>query len=728
MESIKKYLLLIITFIILNSQVFASVGGVWTKERANRWYENISWLRGCNFIPSTAINPIEMWQAETFDTITIDRELGYAEKLGYNSVRVYFHYIVWKNDAEGFKQRIDKFLSIANSHGISVMPIFFDDVWQKEPKAGKQLDAIPGVHNSQWSTSPGHSMVKDTTSFPLLKNYVKDIMGYFAYDKRIVFWDLYNEAGNGKLKEQSIPLLKAVFRWARQVNPSQPITSGIWFKNKKINDIILDNSDIITFHNYLKAKKVKKYIQQLKSYGRPLICTEWLRRKVDNNFENLFGYFYQEKVGAYNWGLVSGKTQTIFSWFTTIIKPCTRKWNNGREPKVWFHDILRKDGTPYRQNEIIIIKEISTKADNEAIQPHKILNLKYTVRKSVFGQTSDGKDVEIYTLTNSKGMILKVMNYGATVVSIIVPDKYKHPIDVALGHDTFSKYLSNNPYLGATVGRYANRIANGTFTLYGTKYKLAVNNGKNHLHGGNKGFDKVLWDAEVVEVNDNVGVCFYYTSKHKEEGYPGELQCAVSYFVRENNEMQILYKASTNSPTPVNLSNHTYFNLLGNGNGDILNHELTIFAYAITPIDETLIPTGELLKVEGTPFDFTSPTKIGERINNDNQQLKFGLGYDHNFVLNKKEKKLTFAARLYEPTTGIEMELYTTELGLQFYTGNFLDGSIIGKQGKVYKYRSGLCLEPHYFPDSPNKPDFPDCILKPGIPYEQKSIYRFITR
>lgn len=716
------------TISLSQGRTSAAHGVVWTKEKANLWYERQPWLRGCNFTPSTAINPIEMWQAETFDTTTIDRELGWAENLGFNSVRVYLHYIVWKNDPEGFKQRIDKFLSIANNHGISVMLIFFDDCWNPEPVAGKQPEPIPGVHNSGWSASPGHTMVKDTSNFPLLKNYVKDIMNHFAFDKRIIFWDLYNEAGNGRLGSKSLPLLKAVFRWAREVNPSQPVTSGTWFNNKEINDFILNNSDIITFHNYRKSKKVFKQAEEYKKFGRPLICTEWLRRKVDNNFQKLFQYFLDNKIGCYNWGLVSGKTQTIYSWMTAFKNMAGIHPKKAKEPKKWFHDILRNDGTPYDMKETELIRKVCTDADNKAFQPKIKYNMNQKITRKAFGTTPDGQEVELYTLTNARGMKVTVMTYGATLVNIEVPDRNGKLTDITLGYDSLDGYIRKSPYFGSTVGRYANRIAKGSFTLFGTVYKLAVNNGVNSLHGGLKGFDKVIWEADVDEDNGIPCVLMKYSSKNKEEGYPGELKCEARFSLNDNNEMIIRYNASTNTPTPVNITNHAYFNLAGQGSGDILDHELTINADNFTPVDSTLIPSGEIVKVEGTPFDFRQSHKIGERINDDNTQLKYGNGYDHNFALNKASRQLTYAAKAYSKVSGIELELFTTEMGIQFYCGNFLDGTIIGKSGKQYNFRNAFCLEPQFFPNSPNQKNFPDCILKPGMPYEHKTVYRFSAR
>jgi aldose 1-epimerase len=350
------------------------------------------------------------------------------------------------------------------------------------------------------------------------------------------------------------------------------------------------------------------------------------------------------------------------------------------------------------------------------------------VQKQPWGKMPDGRQVDLYTLTNKNGVRMRITNYGAIVVSLEVPDRNGKPGDIVFGFDTLDEYLKGHPYFGCIVGRYGNRIAKGRFMLDGARYELAVNNGPNHLHGGTKGFDKVLWDAEPVKQDDAVGVKLIYLSKDGEEGYPGNLQCTVIYTLNNLNEFKVSYEAETDKRTPINLTHHGYFNLAGQGSGDILTHELMLNADKFTPIDDTLIPTGELRSVKGTPMDLTKPTAIGARINQDDEQLKFGLGYDHNFVLNHGGGSLGLAARVYEPTTGRVMEVYTTEPGVQFYSGNFLDGSNVGKGGKVYKYRHGFCLETQHFPDSPNKPNFPSVILKPGDKYTHVTVHKFYTR
>lgn len=345
-----------------------------------------------------------------------------------------------------------------------------------------------------------------------------------------------------------------------------------------------------------------------------------------------------------------------------------------------------------------------------------------------FGQTPEGTPVDLYTLTNANGVEVRATTYGGIIVSLRVPDKDGQLEDIVLGYDALAGYLDETPYFGAIIGRYGNRIAKAQFTLDGETYQLAANNGPNHLHGGVKGFDKVVWQAEPFKNETGVGLAFTYTSPDGEEGYPGTLNAKVTYTLTDDDELIFDYEATTDKATPVNLTQHTYFNLAGNGEGDILDHALMIHADAFTPVDATLIPTGELRPVDGTPFDFRQPTPIGARIDEDTEQIRFGPGYDHNFVLKREDAaadSLVLAARVTEPKSGRVMEVYTTEPGLQFYSGNFLDGSITGKNGVVYAHRTGFCLETQHFPDSPNKPDFPSTILRPGETYRSRTIYKF---
>jgi aldose 1-epimerase len=349
------------------------------------------------------------------------------------------------------------------------------------------------------------------------------------------------------------------------------------------------------------------------------------------------------------------------------------------------------------------------------------------VQTQPFG-TQDGRPITLYTLTNSHGLEVRTMNYGAIILSMRVPDRKGQLADIVLGHETLEGYIPNPPYIGALVGRYANRIANGTFTLDGKTYSLPKNDGPNTLHGGIKRtFDKVVWDGEPLK-GGKTGVSFTYLSNDGEEGFPGNVKVKVAYTLNDENELVIDYEASTDKATPINLSQHSYFNLAGEGTSDILSHELMLNADRFTPVDKNLIPTGELRAVKGTPLDFTTPTKVGARIDDNYDQLVLGHGYDHNFVINRKGDGMTLAARVYEPTSGRVLEVSTTQPAVQFYTGNFLDGTVTGKQGHVYKRRYGFCLETQHFPDSPNHPDFPSTILKPGETFRSKTVFKFSTR
>ena len=350
------------------------------------------------------------------------------------------------------------------------------------------------------------------------------------------------------------------------------------------------------------------------------------------------------------------------------------------------------------------------------------------IEKQAFGEV-DGKKVDLYTLTNANNVEMKVTNYGGIITSLKVPDKNGNFDDIVLGYNTLAEYVKANPYFGAIIGRYGNRIKKGKFVLDGKEYTLAINNAPNNLHGGPNGFDTVVWDADIKQDSNSVSIIFKYLSKDGEEGFPGNLEAKVTYALTNDNELKIHYIATTDKPTIVNLTNHTYWNLTGEGSGDILSHDLMINADMYTPVDATLIPTGELASVEGTPMDFREATAIGSRINDDFEQLKFGKGYDHNWILNKSaENEMTLAATVYESTSGRYMEIYTTEPGIQFYSGNFLDGTIVGKSGKNYKFRDGFCLETQHFPDSPNQPNFPSTVLRPGETYETTTIHKFSVK
>jgi len=349
---------------------------------------------------------------------------------------------------------------------------------------------------------------------------------------------------------------------------------------------------------------------------------------------------------------------------------------------------------------------------------------KMSVKVEQFGKTADGQQVEIVTLTNNKGLTARITNYGGIIVSFDAPDRNGKLGDIVLGFDKLDGYLKGSPYFGAIIGRYGNRIGSAKFTLDGKEYKLAANNGANNLHGGIKGFDKVVWKIEKAEAKDDKAqLKLSYTSRDGEEGFPGNLKCVVTYAVTADNKLEMKYEATTDKPTVVNLTNHSYWNLAGQGSGDVLGHELMINADKVTAVDKGLIPTGELKDVKGTPLDFTKPMTIGSRIS----EVDIG-GYDHNYVLKGKSGQMKPAAKVYEPTSGRMMEIETTEPGIQFYSSIWLDGTLKGKQGMVYNKYGALCLETQHYPDSPNRANFPSVVLRPGEKYETTTVHTFSTK
>jgi aldose 1-epimerase len=352
------------------------------------------------------------------------------------------------------------------------------------------------------------------------------------------------------------------------------------------------------------------------------------------------------------------------------------------------------------------------------------------IKEDAFKGTHKGKVTALFTLKNKNGLVVQITNFGAKIVSLYVPDRNGNFADIVLGYDTIDGYINGNPYFGAICGRYANRIANGKFVIQGKTYHLPVNNGPNSLHGGPEGFNNQMFDPkEIIKSKDSQSIRMTYISKDGEMGYPGTLSLKVTYTLTNNNELKLDYEATTDKTTYVNIASHSFFNLAGEGNGDILNHELTLNADIFTPVSDVLIPSGELRKVSGTPMDFTMPKLIGKSINESYDQLDYGKGYDHNWVINKKKTgELALAASCFESKSGRIMEVHTTQPGVQLYTGNWLDGSDKGKGGHAYGMRSALCLETQNFPDSPNKPAFPPTLLSPGEVYKQTCVYKFYVK
>ena len=622
-----------------------------------------------------------------------------------SAMRVFLHDLAYQADPQGMKKRINTVLDIADRHGIKIAFVFLDDCWNEHPQTGPQPAPVPGVHNSGWVQSPGNDVVNNPNEWPRLEAYVKDILTSFSNDPRILFWDLYNEPSNSK-KRRALPLLKKVFEWARQIKPSQPVTAGIFSGSREFNQFQAENSDIITFHNYSDTANLTQQIRVLKKYGKPVICTEWMARTRNSICKTHLPVFKRENVSCFNWGLVSGKTQTIYPWGSHP---------SDEPPKIWFHDLLHKDGSPYKPDEIVTFKKYSFNTE-----------VSTQLNPSDFDTTLGGKKVGLFFLKNKNGLQAAITNYGGRIVSLLVPDRNGKMADVVLGFSNIRDYLkAKEPYFGALIGRYGNRIANGRCALNGQVLHLATNNGNNHLHGGKVGFNAVVWDARQINAQT---LELSYLSKDGEEGYPGNLTVKVIYELTDSNELKISYEATTDKSTFVNLTHHSFFNLQGESNGNINSHLLMIDADKYTPVNDGLIPTGELASVDGTPFDFRKLKTIQQDLYTQNQQLKFGKGYDHNFVLNKVRvaaNGLSMAARVEEPFSGRVMEVWTTEPGLQFYGGNFLAGRDTGKSGKPYYFRTAFCLEAQHFPDSPNHPGFPTTVLEPRQTYHSVCVYRF---
>jgi hypothetical protein len=346
-------LFFLLPFLLHGQTTAGASDAVWPAAKAGAWYAAHKWINGANFIPSTAINQLEIWQADSFDPQTIDRELGYAEGIGFNTMRVFLHSIAWQQDPEGFRQRVSRYLAISDKHHIQTIFVFLDDCWNPNAKPGRQPEPKKGIHNSGWLQDPGNR-IKDQEELTLLQKYVTDMLTTFKHDKRILLWDLYNEPGNGGKNEGSISLLAEIFTWAKSVDPDQPVSAGIWNWNlDKLNTFQLTHSDVITYHDYEDPEKHLRAVQMLKATGRPVICTEYMARPRNSTFENTMPILKKEDVGAINWGFVSGKTNTIYAWDTPI--------PSGEEPKVWFHDIFRKDGTPYSPQEVSLIKKLNNK-------------------------------------------------------------------------------------------------------------------------------------------------------------------------------------------------------------------------------------------------------------------------------------------------------------------------------------------------------------------------------
>ncbi|HYW50445.1 MAG TPA: hypothetical protein VE861_07560, partial [Gemmatimonadaceae bacterium] len=654
----------------------------WTPDRAKAWYDSLGWVAGANYVPSTASNQLEMWQAATWDPATIDRELGWAQQLGMNTMRVYLHDLLWRQDSTGFLRRMDEFLTIASRRGIRPIFVLFDAVWDPFPKLGKQREPYPFLHNSAWVQSPGVVILTDTARHDALRPYVQGVVRRFARDRRVLAWDVFNEPDNinrsayfvyePRNKEAyALPLMRKAFGWARAVGVTQPLTAAPWkgdyadtTKMLPISKWMFENSDIISIHSYDSLPRTQALVAAVRRYDRPVIISEYMARPNGSTFQTQLPWLAEQRVGAINWGFVNGRSQTIYPWDTW-----TREYT--APPTVWFHDILQADGTPYDTVETSLIRRVTsatlqrgrgggtgggsgagsnpaagagTGAASASASPappaaaaappaqaatsaRVAADTSTTVTRQPFGTLPDGKAVELFTLRNAHGLEVRVTNYGGIITHVMTPDRNQRLDDIVLGYDSLAGYLKESPYFGAIVGRVANRVARGKFSLEGQPYTLAVNNGLNALHGGLRGFDKVVWAATPFTNETGQGVTLRYVSADGEEGYPGTLTTMVRYTLTPSDELMVEYEATTDRATPVNLSQHTYWNLAGTGAASgqgtplpgIGEHRLTINAGAFTPVDSTLIPTGTIAPVTGTPLDFRQSTPIGARIGDPHQ-------------------------------------------------------------------------------------------------------------
>ncbi|MCI2081760.1 MAG: galactose mutarotase [Bacteroidales bacterium] len=692
--------------------------GRWTVAKAAKWKAETGWKSGCDYIPANAINQIEMWSDSTFDPETVDKELGWAQDLGFTTMRVFLSSVVWENEPEAFKGHIGDFLTIAGRHGISPMFVFFDDCWDPHSAYGRQREPKVGVHNSGWVQDPSEEVRADSTKmFAEMGKYVKDILATFKNDKRIYCWDLYNEPGNSGHGMTTFPLLRHTVEWAREVNPSQPVTVGLWTEDlPALNRFLVENSDVISYHNYSNPGNHRHEIDYLSMFGRPMICTEYMARKFDSKFTNILPMLHAYDVSAINWGFVSGKTNTIYAWGDPHPK--------GEEPNPWFHDIYRQDHTPFDTNEVSIIRRVNSEL---TVFPER--DFEMDIKDSAKGT----EKTEIFVLRNFRGMTAQFTSYGARLVSLWVPAKDGVFRDVVWGFPNIKGYLdAKDIYSGPIVGRYGNRIGKSEFSIDGTEYHVVANEGENHLHGGGKkGFGCRVWKGEYcTAANGQRGVRFSYVSPAGECGYPGTLTVSVTYSLDYDDELCIDYEATTDAPTILNPTLHAYFNLCGTTDSRIDNHTFTVASDYYTVTTPDLIPTGEIASVEGTKMDFRNPTRLGSRI------------YDDNFVLRKPKGSVVadttaswgfsstpeYAATVYEPSTGIEMKVYTDQPGLQFYSGDSMNCTDIGKRGEKHLTRTGFAFETQNFPDAPNHDNFPSAVLRPGETYTQHTRYLFDVR
>lgn len=703
-----------------------AMGERWSEERANAWYDAQEWPVGCVFVPSYGGTPVEMWSAETFDADVVDRELGLAESLGFNVIRLFLCDIVWQNDHDGFMERLERHLQLCEKHGMRMLVTFFTNGGTiKNPYLGPQPQPKPGIHNSTWMSSPGRDVVNNPEKWGVIEKYQKEIMTKYRDDPRVFAWCLYNEPEN-TATFNTMPFLREVFKWAREVNPSQPLTAPVWRypgidagTDMPIVSFILENSDVISFHSYADLNVTTKFVNMLLKFNRPLVCSEWMARTKGSTYLSILPLFKKHKVACFSYGLVNGKQQCHLPWNAKDkdgnVIPFTE------EPPVWFHDIFRPDGTPWDAAECAFIRSMT----------RDIRKTPVAVREN-YGTLSTGEAASKFTLVNSKGAKLVVSDYGARIISIVMPDRKAVMGDVVVGPDEFSTFENAKPerFLGCVIGRYGNRINHASFTLDGVKYELEANENLGgepvQCHGASQGFDRFLWDASIVKEEGRQGVRMHRLSPDGESGFPGNCDCFVTYWLTEDNIVEVDYDATTDKPTVVNLSNHTFFNLKGDKGGYVMDHLFTVEADKCIQNNEQMCPD-LILPVEGSPFDFREPHRVDYRLDMPNEQLRIMKGMSACWCIRGYDGTLRKAADLYDRESGRGVETWTTEPALLTYTARGFNGTLQGKYGPVEKY-GGMLLETIHYADSPNQDRFPSTVLRPGEKYHSTTQWHFYAK
>ena len=685
----------------------------WSLERAQAWGRANPWYCGFNHVPANAINDVEVWQKETFSPEVIRKEFKLAAGLGFNCVRIFLQYKVYEDDPAWFLSAFEKYLSLADEAKLKVMPVLFDDCMfgsALNPTLGKQTEPYPGWYMWGWVPSPGRDMVLDARTHGKLEAFVKDLIGRHRADRRILLWDLYNEPTNGYVdKDRSIPLVVKCFAWARTVDPEQPLSVALWNDNKKLNDVLIRENDVFTFHCYHGARETERRIREFSAYGRPLICTEWMSRKDDRpggcTIRDCLGLYKSAGVGCMMWGLVNGKTQ--------VHLPFGSRPGDKVHRGPWKHDIFHSDHTPYDPAENELIRQATRDTSLPAFP------------SLPFGVTKFGEKATVYLLRGKGGLMMEVTDYGGRVSRLLVPDAKGALADVTIGFDSPKAWEDTDPFFGTIIGRYGNRIWQGRFTLDGKDYQLDCNDVTRdcHLHGGTRGWYTYVWKAEPFARGDDVGIVFTKRFPDGEQGFPGNVDAKVTYTITPDNTWRIEYEATTDRPTPMNLTHHVYFNM--NGTGDVYDQELQIDADSYISVDEKLNPLpGAPKPVAGTPFDFRTFRKIGERINDPDRDLRIDPGYDHNFCLNG-----TGFRKVAEMRGDLRrMEVWTDQPGVQFYSGNLTNPQWTMKDGLRMMPRSHIALETQHYPNTPNRPDYPQATLRPGETYRTVTEYRFRAR